>query len=195
MEDKVCKYLRPHYEVFVKILLQDQTSLLQQRVIAYSLLKTDSEHWVDHDKSGVPILMKNKTAEMFSISFSHKESAVAAAISKASNKAIGIDLEVLGTGKDFGFLCGKIISLEEQFFLDQIGLKYNLSKNDTPLFFWVLKEAAFKATHGRFDIFDFRVNLVEDEIILTCNYSKNIFLSEVFLFENNIIAVVTIDVT
>lgn len=212
MNDKVCKYIRPYYEVFVKILLQDQAfekfhaneyarvqnarnkSLLRQQASAYSLLKVDSEHWVDHDKNGVPMLMKNNTAEIFSISFSHKESAVAAAIVKAGNKAIGVDLEVLSTGKDFSFLCDKIISIEEQFFLDQIRLRYDLSKKDAPLFFWVLKEAAFKAMHGRFEIFDFEVKLVENEIILTCNYAKNIFVCEVFIFENSIVAVVTMDV-
>ena len=209
MKDKVCKYIRSDYELFVKCSLEDHTAtkfhpnefervqtitnkaVLQQRANAYLLLKCEAGHWVDHKKSGAPVLMKNGTAEKFSVSFSHKETAVAAAISKTENKSIGVDLELLNTGKDFGFLKDKVISSEEQFFLDRISISYSLSEKDTPLFFWVLKEAAFKAQSGQFEVSDFRVKLKENEIILSCIYSKNIFASEVFVIEDHIVAVVT----
>lgn len=169
-------------------------SVRQQRANAYALLKLDQSYWVDHNNVGAPILMINKQSSEFSISLSHKKNAVAAAISTTENKSIGIDLELLNTGKDFNFLKDKVISANECTFLNKIQADYQLTKYDSPLFFWSLKEAAFKAVHGKFPMTDFEIDFKENKLILSCIAAnidaKQIFIPEIIISENSLIAVV-----
>ena len=168
-------------------------SVRQQRANAYSLLKFDPSHWVDHAKDGVPILMMDTIPSDFSISISHKENSVAAAISLDSTKKIGIDLEILNTGRDLNFLKGRVIDQQECSYLKNISDMYELSTNDALLFFWVLKEAAYKALDGKTDIDSFKISVVHQEIKLTCVCTGIIFFTEIIKSDEHLIAVVTVD--
>lgn len=213
MKNDIYKIFGVNYELFVRNFADDESSLdvqfhpnelarvqsitnkalLQQRSIAYSLLKSNSDFWVMHTKNGAPFLMQNDVPVDFSVSFSHKKNSVAAAISTRHQQSIGIDLEILNTQKDFNFLKDKMIATEESYYLDNVKKIYHLSDKDSPLFFWILKEAAFKALRGEFDISDFRIRIQENEIILTCIRLNKIFISEVIVSDNNLIAVVMTD--
>lgn len=166
-------------------------SVRLQRANAYSLLKSEHSHWVDHLKSGVPILMINETRSKFSISLAHKENAVAVVIASTSENYIGIDLETLNTNKNFNFLNKTIIDDQEESLLKLIANLYNLNLNDAPLFFWTLKEAAYKALSGNVNIFDLKILLDDENLILKDLNLNLIFLFDVFIVNENIIAVVT----
>lgn len=190
VDNELFSELQFHPKELARIQGVKNIELLQQRSRAYSLLRLNSDFWIQHAKNGEPLLMEKDVASNFSISFSHKKNVVAALISACENQSVGVDLEVLNTEKDFNFLKDKIISLEESYHLADVKIIYRLSDKDSCLFFWVLKEAAFKAVRGTFDLSDFNIELCNNEIILTCIHSDNIFESEVFVVNNNLIAVV-----
>ena len=108
-----------------------------------------------------------------------------------SGNNIGIDLEVLNTGKNFNFLKNAIFDDNEHLLLNRICDLYKLNLSDAPLFFWTLKEAAYKTLNGNMNIVDFKISLDNDKIFLTCLNSNLTFLSEIFTVDNSMIAVVT----
>lgn len=167
-------------------------SFRQQRANAYALLKFDQTHWVDYSKEGAPILMIDTMPSEFSISISHKENCVAAATSLNYSKKIGIDLEILNSGRDFSFLKGAFIDERECSYFKSITDLYKLSANDAPLFFWTLKEAAFKALGGSFSIDSFKVSVADGRIKLTCSKTDLPFISDIIMSDENLIALVMV---
>ena len=166
-------------------------SLRLQRANAYSLLKLKPSFWVNHLKSGAPILMVDKSVSELSISISHKDNVLAVGVALTSENNVGIDLEILNTGKNFNFLKNTIIDEKEHLLLNRICDLYKLNLSDVPLFFWTLKEAAYKTLTGNMNISDFKISLDNDKIILNCLNSNLTFLSEVFIVDKSMIAVVT----